>query len=249
MSYIYLQEQEEGSWEECSSDTPQFVLWKLNHIADESYSNGNETESCQSSPSGMMSAHSMENLGGERLTSFAEVSLVQTFQMPTKANQECQESMESEVGYGLKCLELFAKFDQESCSWKMCQTFLNLGLEMCWETWPQSGIMQDGACWVARIAEGYINEIDYGFSLFTPAATDYKRNNLSTPMWDRRKQTRKSAGTLPEQLAWAGFKGILSPTFVEKMIRFPIAWTDLKPLGTLKIQLWRQQHSDFFQNQ
>jgi len=249
MSYIYLQEQGEESLAGCFSDIPQSVLLRLNLIAEKFCSNGNETESCQSSQSGMMSVHSMENLGKEKSMSLQEDSLVQIFQMPTKANQECQESMESEVAYGLKCLELFAKFDQGSFSWKMCQTFLNLGLEMCWETWPQAGIMQDGVCWVARIAEGYINEIDYGFSLFTPAATDYKRNNLSTPMWDRRKQTRKSAGTLPEQLAWAGFKGILSPTFVEKMMRFPISWTDLRPLGTHKIQSWRQQHSAFFQNQ
>jgi hypothetical protein len=60
MSYIYLQEQEEGSWEECSSDIPQFALWKLNPIAEESCSNSNETTSSPNSQSGMMSPLSTE---------------------------------------------------------------------------------------------------------------------------------------------------------------------------------------------
>jgi hypothetical protein len=189
----------------------------------------------------------MENLGEERSMSFAEASLAPISQMPIKAHLECLESTGNEVDFGLKCLGLFAKFDQKSCSWKMCQTYLNLGLGMSWETWPQAGMIQNGACWEARIAEGFIKEIDYGFSLLTPAATDYKRNNLSTAMWKRRKLTRKSPGTLPEQLAWMGLEGILNPTFVEKMMRFPIAWTDLKQLEMHKIQSWLQQHSEFFQ--
>ena len=252
MSYTYLQEQEGGSWEECSSDTPQFALWKLNHIADEFCSKGNEMESYRSSQFGTMSQPSTETLGEERSMSFAEGSLAPISQMPTngiKTTQGCQVLMASEEDCGLKCLELFAKFDQESYSWKMCQTLLNLELETSSEIWPQSGIMQDGVCWEAEIAEEFINVTDYGFSLFTPTATDYKRNNLSSPMWDRRMQTRKSAGTLPEQLAWMGLRGILSPTFVEKMMRLPISWTDLRPLEMHKIQLWRQQHSKFFQNQ
>ena len=52
MSYIYLVEQEAGSWEECSSDTPQFALWKLKSTQDECCCNDSETESCQSSQSG-----------------------------------------------------------------------------------------------------------------------------------------------------------------------------------------------------
>jgi len=248
MSYTYLQEQEGGSWEECSSDTPQFVLWKLNHIAEKFSCNVNETTSSQSSQSGMTLPPLTEHPGEEKLISFAEDSHAPISQMPTKAKQECLELMENEVDCGLKCLGLFAKFDQESYSWKMCQTFLNLGLESSWETWPQSGIMRNGACWEARIVEEFISVTDYGFSLLTPIASDYKRNNLSFPMWERRIKTKKSPGTLPEQLAWMGLKGMLNPTLAEKMIRFPIAWTDLKPLVTLKIQEWRQLHSEFFQN-
>lgn len=243
--------QEEVSLAGCFADIPPYVLSRLNLTAERSYSKDSETEYCQSSQSGTMSQHSTETLGEGRSMSFAEGSLAPISQMPTngiKMTQGCQVLMASEEDCGLKCLELFAKFDQESYSWKMCQTLLNLELETSSEIWPQSGIMQDGVCWEAEIAEEFINVTDYGFSLFTPTATDYKRNNLSSPMWDRRMQTRKSAGTLPEQLAWMGLKGILSPTFVEKMMRFPISWTDLRPLEMHKIQLWQQWHGKFSQN-
>ena len=248
MSYTYLLEQGEESSAGCFSDIPQSVLLNLNLTAEKSYSKDNETASCLSSQSGTMCKPLTELRGEEKLMLFAEDSHAQTSQMPTngtKKDQGYQVSMENEEDCGLKCLELFARFDQESYSWKMSQTLLNLDLEASLEIWPQSGIMQDGVCWEARIAKEFIKETDYGFSLFTPTSTDYKRNNLSTPMWKRRMETRKSPRTLPEQLAWMGFKGMLSPTLPEKMMRWPIGWTDLRPLEMDKMQLWRQQHSEF----
>lgn len=75
MSYIYLQERGEESSAECFSDIPQFVLSKLNLTAKKSCSKDNETESCLISPFGMISAHSMDNLGVAWLMSSAEDSL------------------------------------------------------------------------------------------------------------------------------------------------------------------------------
>ena len=247
MSYTYLQEQGEESLAECFSDIPQSVLSNLNLTAEKSYSKDNETASCPSSQSGMMSPPLTGSLGEEKSMSYAGVSLVPTSRMETNGMSEA-------VGFpglrgagdrfGLKCLELFAKYDPSSSSWKMCQTSLNLGLEQSSETWPKAGIIQDGVCWEAKIAEESTREIEYGFSLFTPTSTDYKRNNLSTPMWERRMKQRKSPGTLPEQLAWMGFKGMLAPTLPEKMMRWPIGWTDLRQLGMDKMQLWLQQHGE-----
>ena len=248
MSYTYFVEQEGGSWEECSSDTPQFALWNLNLTAEKSYSKDNETEFCPSSQSGTMSQPSMELRGKEKSISSAEDSLAQTSQMlinGTLGTAGFQDLMGKEEDYGLKCLGLYAKYDQSSCSWKMCQTSLDLGLEEFSEIWPNAGMMQNGACWEAKIAEECIKEIGHGFSLFTPTSTDYKRNNLSTPMWKRRMESRKSAGTLPEQLAWMGFEGMLAPTLPEKMMRWPIGWTDLRRLEMDKMQSWLQEHSEF----
>jgi len=242
-----LQEQGEVSSAGCFSDIPQSVLLNLNLTAEKSYSKDSETESYPSSQSGMMSAPSMELRGEEKSMLSAEDSHVQISQTEIKRKVDSLDLKVTEEVCGLKCLGLFAKYDQVLSSWKMCQTLLNLGLEQFSETWPKSGIIQNGVCWEATIAEECINEIEHGFSLFTPTSTDYKRNNLSTPMWQRRMQTRKSPGTLPEQLAWMGFKGMLSPTLPEKMMRWPIGWTGLRPLEMGKMQLWLQQHGEFLE--
>jgi len=244
MSYTYLQDQEEESSAEFFSDIPQSVLSRLNLIAEKSYSNDNETASCQSSQSGTMSPPSTELRGEEKSMSSAEDFHVQTFQMPINVNQGYLDLMENEVDCGMRCLGLFARFDLKSFLWKTCQTLLNLGLDQSYLIWPKSGIMQNGVCWEAEIVEVCIKEKEFGFSLFTPTSTDYKRNNLSTPMWKRRMKTRKSPGTLPEQLAWMGFQNMLAPTLPEKMMRWPIGWTDLKPLEMDKMQLWQQQHGE-----
>lgn len=245
MSYTYLLDAEEESWAECFTDIPQSVLSNLNLTAEKSYCKDNGTESCQDSRFGMMSQPSTGNLGVEKLMQSAGDSLVPTSQMETNGMSEAVDFPDLRGAgdrFGLKCLELFAKYDPSSSSWKMCQTSLNLGLEQSWEVWPKSGIIQDGVCWEARIAEESIKEIGYGFSLFTPASTDYKRNNLSAPMWQRRMKQRKTPGSLPEQLAWMGFAGMLAPTLLEKMMRWPIGWTDLRPLAMDKMRLWLQQH-------
>lgn len=41
--------------------------------------------------------------------------------------------------------------------------------------------------------------------------------------------------------------GQLNPDWVEWLMGWPLAWTDLKPLGMDRFQQWRQQHSGFFQ--
>ena len=80
MSYTYLQEQGAVSSAASFSDIPQSVLSRLNLTAEKYYTKDNETASCQSSQSGMMSPHSTGSLGAEKLISFAEDSLAKTSQ-------------------------------------------------------------------------------------------------------------------------------------------------------------------------
>ncbi len=82
MSYTYLLEQGEESSAGCFSDIPQSVLSNLNLTAEKSYSKDNETASCQSSQSGMMSAPSTGNLGEEKSISFAEDSHAKICPLP-----------------------------------------------------------------------------------------------------------------------------------------------------------------------
>jgi hypothetical protein len=42
--------------------------------------------------------------------------------------------------------------------------------------------------------------------------------------------------------------GQLNPVFVEWLMGFPLGWTGLKPVGTLKFRRWRRSHSAVFTN-
>ena len=107
MSYTYLLEQGEEYSAASFSDIPPSVLLNLNLTADESYSKDNETESCQSSRSGTMSAPSTELLGAEKSMLFAEDSLAKTSQLLGKV----MELTEEEADSGQKWPESLAKYD------------------------------------------------------------------------------------------------------------------------------------------
>ena len=159
MSYTFLQEQGEESSADTFSDIPAYVLSRLNLIAEESCSNGNETESCQSSQYGMMSAHSTEHLGEEKLMLYAEDSLAKT----SLQQEREKELQEREVVFGKKWQESLAKYDPSTHSWKTHQCLLLGDLEEFSETWPQWGIMQDGECWERIIAMLPTREKESGF--------------------------------------------------------------------------------------
>lgn len=106
MSYTYLLEREGESWEEYSSDTPQFALWNLNLTAEKSYSKDNETASCPSSQSGMMSPPSTENLGEEKSMSSAEDSLAQISQTEIKKKAGSRDWKETGGGLWFEMLRI-----------------------------------------------------------------------------------------------------------------------------------------------
>jgi hypothetical protein len=232
VSYIYLQEQEGGSWEECSSDTPQFVLWKLNHIADEFCSKGNEMESYQSSQSGTMSQPSTATPGGEKSTSLQEDSHAKT----SVVQEEEKDSTESEVDYGQKWQGSLAKYDPNTHSWKTHQCLLFEESTECLEIFPRWGMTQNGELYQLPIPAHLIYEKEYGsMPYFTPTARDYKGMSGSG--------LRKRHGAFHNLADCLG--GVPNPTFSEWLMGWPLGWTDLKPLEMDKFQLWPQQHSDF----
>jgi hypothetical protein len=104
--------------------------------------------------------------------------------------------------------------------------------------------MQDGECLEQNPLEHFTNGNEFGFTLFTPTATEGKRHNISSPCWKRRMDTRDTPGTLPEQLAWMGFEGWLTPMFNETAMLWPLQWTDLEPLETAKFQAWLLSHGE-----
>ena len=213
MSYIYLQEQEGGSWEECSSDTPRFVLWKLNPIADESCSNGNETASCQSSQFGMMSAPLTESLGEEKSMSFAEVSHAKT-----SALQEAgQDSAESEADCGQKWPESLAKYDLDSRSWKTHQCLLFEDSTECLETFPRWGMTQGGELWELPMLAHLIEENGSG-SLPTPRAAVSRQKKFYI-----RKNAMGNLEELPSLPKYQHLSGkLINPEWMEWLMGWPI---------------------------
>jgi hypothetical protein len=159
MSYIYLQEQGEESSVDNFKDIPAYVLSRLNLTQDKSCCNGSETESCQNSRYGMISEHSMEHLGEEKSTSFAEDFLAKTFPQLEKE----LESRANALGFGEKWPGWLAKYDQDLCLWKTPQCSLLEDYIEYSETWPKWGMMQDGVCWELTTSVRHIEERESGY--------------------------------------------------------------------------------------
>ena len=269
MSYTYLLEQGEESSAAYFSDIPPFVLSRLNLTAGKSCSKGSGTESCQSSQSGMMSPHSTELHGEERLMSSAEDSLAPTFHVPVKA----RESKVKKADSGQKWPESLAKYNHDSRSWRTHQCLLFEDSTECLETFPRWGMMRDGELWEQSTQVLRTDEIESGYWP-TPAARDYKGANslhhvtvggggrkhmdqLSNAVKYATPQSRDWRSPAGKLDRWNNpdrsrnlndqIGGQLNPNWVEWLMGWPIGWTDLKPLEMDKFQQWQHSHSEFLE--
>ncbi len=274
MSYTYLQEQGEESSAECFSDIPQYVLSRLNLTAEKSCSNGNETESCQSSQSGMMYAPSMAIRGEEKSMSFAEGSLARISAQPVRV----LESKANEADSGKRWQGLLVKYDQDMFSSKTVLCSEQEDSALFSKTLPKWGMMQDGECLEPLILEHHTSATGFGSLEMwtTPCATDHKGSGKTGTLRDRldyaveRGATKSKAYTWPTPTTsgmcggsggWAQLKanttieearsmgagngGRLNPNWVEWLMGWPIGWTDLKPLGMDRFRQWLQRHSKY----
>jgi len=225
-----------------SSDTQLSPQLKSNPTAKQSSSNGKQTEYYLPSLFSETFESSTGTSGEERLMSSAGASLVRTFQAPGGGLG----LEEQEADFGGKWRELLAKYNPFTHSWKTVQCSLLEGLDEFSETWPKWGIMQGGVCWALTIAERPTNEKEFGYSLPTPTASDHKRTPIKMEY-----AMRPLTQGVPDDLAkWAVRESGLNharlvPSLWEWAMGWPLAWTDLKPLGTDKFQSWLQQHGGF----
>jgi hypothetical protein len=158
MSYTYLQEQGAESSAASFADIPQFVLSRLNLTAEKSYSNANETASCQNFPSGTMCEHSTANLGAEKSMSSAEGFPAKTYH----ALEKERESTENEAECGLSLQESFARLDLNTYTWKTHQQSLFEDLEESLATFPDWGSMQNGELFQRKMLEVPRSAKDFG---------------------------------------------------------------------------------------
>jgi len=168
MSYTYLQEQGEVSLAGCFADIPQYVLSRLNLIAEKSYSKDSETESCQSSQSGMMCEPLTADHGEEKLTLFVEDSHAKTL----VAQEKEQELKGKEAVCGSTWRESSVKFDLDTLSWKTHRCLWEEDLAPSSLILPKWGMMQSGELWERITSPLHTDEIESGFLLPTPTCAD-----------------------------------------------------------------------------
>lgn len=219
MSWHFLQEQGEGSWEGTSLDGAPSALLKSIPSAVVSYSRANATECSSPSPSGMTSKPSTGDPGEGRSTSSPAASLASP-SLPQAAGERSQPTD------GPPCSESSERSSPSTSSERT-------SLESPSSKPPPSYAPSDTyveppefppPAWVPRIG---VNDSGW---LPTPTATanpdcDYMQR------WPSHRRLREAFG-----------RRSLGPTLWEWMMGWPIGWTALKPLETGRFQAWLRAH-------
>ena len=166
--------------------------------------------------------------------------LPEDFPAKTLAGQDKRKELlkEQEVLYGGKCADLLAYIDQNTSLLKMSQLSLLEILEdgspnFC-QTWPPSGMMQNGTVYrlptLGRATAGSVSGL-----LPTPLKSDGHSPSLRGIL--RCDETWQMICSLPQMFKALnlGLQGrekntkvcMVNPAVTEKMMGFPIGWTEL----------------------
>jgi hypothetical protein len=219
--------------------TPQAYLW-----------HDKTTDALSLSQFGMTFVRLTEDHGKDVLTWFLEASHVKTL-APLVKELEYQDSA---ADYGKKWHALSARFDQASHSWKTHRCLFLEDLEWSSVTFPPWGMIRDGELLELITLVLPTGEIEFGYSLPTPTANEGGRQRSkssgakirpSLGMMARKQlwpiPTATANQLSPSMQKWPAHQalseqvgGSWNPAWVEWLMGWPIGWTDLKPLGTVK---------------
>jgi hypothetical protein len=183
-----------------------------------------------------------ESRGEDLLMWYREDFLAKTYQWQEKA----QELTASDQGCGSTWQESFAKYNHDSCSWKIRQHSLFEDLEQSLEIWPRWGLMLDGECYLAKNVARLIVESASGFMLPTIGKNEFRSTSASRYLGSKDFRGAKMCEGLRTCETDPTY---IHPSFAEKTMDFPTMWTGLAPLGMHKFQSWQQQHSEFSADQ
>lgn len=256
MSYTYLLDAVAESSAECFSDIEPFVRSRLTPTAEAQSFKGSETDTCLGFLSGTMLKPLMASRGGEGWMWSAVDFHAKTSAPPTQAEQK--ESPEKEADCGQSLPASFAKWDRASSLWRTHQCSLAGDLEPFSETWPNWGLMQDGESFPLRALAPLISESEFGY-LPTPDASLGMPADLAAADFVTCWRKENNGGIRPSGAAigsslrwhpefiheWQRTGGELNAQWIEALMGWPIDWTDLKPLETVKFQSWLQLHGGF----
>jgi len=188
---------------------------------------------------GMTFAPLMPDRGEELLTLFRE-----DFHARTSVPQEkAQELTENDQECGEKWLASFVKYDHDLSLWKTHQCSLLGDLEQFSETWPQWGLMRNGECWEQMPLGVVTIEKEYGYWP-TPIATDWKATGKLETL--KRQGDKNGAGHQNRpQYQYARKYNMKMPLAAQEILmKWPLGWTDLKPLAMDKSHYVQQQHGE-----
>jgi hypothetical protein len=180
-----------------------------------------------------------ENLGEELLTLY-----LADFHARTSQSQEREMDLtENDQECGEKWLASFVKYDPDTSSWKTHQCSLLGDLDKFSETWPQWGLMRNGECWEQTPLGLVTIEKEFGYWP-TPTATDWKATGKLETL--KRQGDKNGAGHQNRpQYQYARKYNMKMPLAAQEILmKWPLGWTDLKPLEMDKYHYVQQQHGE-----
>jgi len=214
-------------------DTDACARLRLIRTADKSLWLGKKMVPSRRSQSGMTSEPSTASLGVERWMSSLEASPVSRSQ--SQGNEPDETTSET---CSRKLLELFAKYNQDSRSWKTCQDFFPQTISgRSSLRWPTSGIAQNGLLYRLVALERTSAARGCGSLPIVPrpAACDGKGSG--------RIRHERSQGMNLRDWFTMNYRFVSPPVMVnEYLMGFPIGLTGLEPLETHRFQSWLQLH-------
>lgn len=238
MSYTYLLESGEVSSAECYSDIPAFVLSKSSRYAEKSSCNASATESSQNSQSGTMCELSTANRGEEKSTVSAEASPAKT----SLQREKERVSTGREADCGLNLQESLARYDPATHLWRTRQCSLFEGLGECLETFPRSGMTQNGLLWELTTWAHPTGASESGFwRIPTPLASDGSKQQANSKVRHLRKSNFGARLHSAPYWILKNYNMRCTPTMSEWLMGYPISWTDSAPLAMDKFRSWRQR--------
>ena len=236
MSWHYLQEGEEASWEGSSLDGAPDALLRLLPTHGESCSQDKEMASCQRSLSGMTSEHLTGDHGEDTSMSSAPGSHAHPSVSPESERLETQTRT-----CGLTPSASFAKYDPSTSCWRTYQASLLSPTGTCTpysDSWPRAGMTVGGIAYPRQPLAPITKEIGSGL---LPTITTH---NYGYNQGGAEGRVGKKRYSLQAMARHRG--GSLNPSFVEHMMGWPVGWTrtDSKPLEMDKYQQWYASHGD-----
>ena len=237
MSWLFSRVLVEEYWGENCSDGEPSVQSNGSHTQLAYLSQDKMTAFSRLSRYGMTFKPLTESRGEELLTLYLAGFHAKTSQLQEKE----MDLTESEAECGEKWRGSFAKWSQDSYSWKTHQCSLLGGLDEFSETFPQWGLMLRGECWEQRMSEQTIKGTGYGL-LPTPCARDGKGTRS---LQAQKKANRGATNSLGDYFRILKNWQYPPVAAAEYMMGWVVGWTDLKPLETDKYHYARQQHGKY----